>query len=192
MTKKILTGLFTVIIASVWVAPGFAETIYLKDGRVIKEKIIERGPYYIVTQENNIPRRYYDGQIERIEEEGMDTSGLDLQQYQEIGMPTEKAKLIADFINVSGVRKNMEQNLGQVMERVPEANRAQFEQLFNVDEIIELLIPLYDRHYTETELRALISFYESPAGKKMLEATPEIMKESVGILVNYVKEKQSP
>lgn len=171
---------------------SFAETIYLKNGNVVKAKIIKRGPYYIITETNNVPHKYFDGQIDHIEEEGMDTSGIDFEQFEELGMPIEKAKLIVTLLNVSGVRRNMEQSIEQVIARVPEENRKHYEGLFNIDEIIERLIPLYDKHYSDADLNGVIAFYKSSAGIKMLEATPEIMKESVGVLIDYVKEKSTP
>ncbi|HQP10768.1 MAG TPA: DUF2059 domain-containing protein, partial [Candidatus Omnitrophota bacterium] len=168
---------------------GFAETIYFKDGKVVKEKIIERGSYYIVTEKNNIPHKYFEGQIDRIEEDGMDTSGIDFEQFKRLGLSVEKAKLIVQLMNVSGVRSNMQKSIDEVLGRIPEAQRASYAQIFNIEEIIERLIPLYDKHYSESDLQSIIDFYESPAGKKVMEVTPEIMKESVGVLVGYVQEK---
>ena len=192
MKIKIITFLAVFFLSVYFCCVSFAETIYLKDGRVVKEKIVERGAYYIITEDNKIPHKYFEGQIERIEEDGMDTSGIDVAQFEKLGMPVEKARAILTLINVSGVRRNMEQSIQQVIARVPEENKAQYEQLFNIDEIIERLIPLYDKYYSEADLKGAIAFYESPIGKKILEVTPEIMKESVGILVNYVKEKSAP
>ena len=171
---------------------AFAETIYLKNGKVIKAKIVEKGPYYIVVERNNIPRKYFDGEVDRIEEDDMDTSGIDFAQFEEIGMSIEKAKAIVSMMNVSGVRRNMDQSIEKVIEGVPEEEKAHYKQLFNIEEIIERLIPLYDKYYSYAELQGIIAFYESPAGQKALEATPEIMKESVGILVKYVEEKAKP
>ena len=192
MKTKVLAFFTVFILCASFCAPSSAETIYLKDGRVIKEKIVKKGPYYIITEANNIPHKYFDGQIDRIEEDGMDTSGIEFEQFEELGMPIAKAKLIVSLVNVSGVRRNMEQSVQQVIARVPEENKAQYEQLFNIDEIIERLIPLYDKYYSEADLQGVIAFYESPSGKKTLEVTPEIMKESVGVLVDYVKEKSAP
>jgi hypothetical protein len=166
-----------------------AEIIYLKDGKVIKAKIIEKGPYYIVIEENKIPRKYFDGQIDRIEEDVMDTSGIDFEKFQRVGMPIEKTKLIVQMINVSGVRGNMQKSITDVLGQVPEKERAAYEKIFDMDEIIERLIPLYDKYYSQTELQGIIAFYESPAGKKTLEVTPEIVKESVSVLLGYVQEK---
>ena len=79
-----------------------------------------------------------------------------------------------------------------MLDGVPEERRGLYEELFNVEEIIERLVPLYDKYYTEKELWSIVEFYESPAGKKALEVTPEIMKESIGVSLEYFKEKAAP
>jgi hypothetical protein len=174
----------------------FAETIYLRDGRILKEEIIEIGKFYIVTQVGNFPHKYYLGQIDRIEEDTLedtvDMENIDVDQFETTGMAIDKAKSIVILIDVSGVRQNMEQNLQQVIDGIPEEQRDVYERLFNVDEIIERLIPLYDKYYTEKELWDIVEFYDSPAGKKALEVTPKIMKESIGVSLEYFKEKMTP
>ncbi|MCK5082201.1 MAG: DUF2059 domain-containing protein, partial [Candidatus Omnitrophica bacterium] len=161
-----------------------AETIYLKDGRVLREKIVERKSYYIITKVGRVFNKYYLGQIDRIEEETL-VDDMDVDRLEAEGVSIDKAKLIVVFINVSGVRRVMEENLKQVLNGVPEEQRGLYAKLFNVDEIIERLVPLYDKYYTEKELWDIVEFYESPAGKKILEVTPEIMKESIGLSLKY-------
>lgn len=43
--------------------------------------------------------------------------------------------------------------------------------------INEDMVMIYDKHFTDQEVKDLIQFYESKTGKKMLEKTPEIMKD---------------
>jgi uncharacterized protein len=173
---------------------GFAETIYLRDGRVVKEKIVERGPYYIITMTGNMPRKYFTGQIDHIEDddpqEAVHRTNMDAAPFE--GISGEKAGLIMSLIEISGVRRNMEQNIEQVIARASEESRKEFEELFNIDGIIERLIPVYDKYYSEEEIKEIIRFYESPAGQKVLEATPQIMKESLGVSVQYLRERASP
>jgi uncharacterized protein len=42
----------------------------------------------------------------------------------------------------------------------------------------EMMMPSYNKHFTVSELKDLITFYNSPTGKKFIEATPEILSES--------------
>ena len=43
------------------------------------------------------------------------------------------------------------------------------------------LVPVYQRHLTQAEVDAAIAFWSSPAGQKLLDATPKIMSESMVI-----------
>jgi hypothetical protein len=173
---------------------SFAETIYLRDGRVRKEKIVERKPHYIVTMDGKVPHKYFTGQIERIEEDGpQHKAGIaDINTSPFEGISQEKVKLILGLIEASGVRRSMEQNFEQVIAQAEEEKRVKFKELFNVHEIIERLVPLYDKYYGEEDLREIIRFYESPAGRKILEVTPQIMKESVEVSIQYLQGKVSP
>ncbi|TKC09680.1 DUF2059 domain-containing protein [Pedobacter frigoris] len=44
-----------------------------------------------------------------------------------------------------------------------------------------LLVPVYQKYMTETDLKSIIAFYESPAGRKFAEKTPLITQESMAI-----------
>jgi hypothetical protein len=45
------------------------------------------------------------------------------------------------------------------------------------DELIQVMIPVYQRHFDHAEMQELIRFYSSPAGKKLLAEMPAIMSE---------------
>ncbi|MCY3870420.1 MAG: DUF2059 domain-containing protein [Gemmatimonadetes bacterium] len=49
----------------------------------------------------------------------------------------------------------------------------------NPNDLIEMIIPIYEKHFTHEEIKQLIAFYESPIGKKMLKVQPQIMMESI-------------
>jgi uncharacterized protein len=51
----------------------------------------------------------------------------------------------------------------------------------NMNTLVEMIVPVYQKHYTEDELRAVIGFYKTPNGKKMLEKSPLVMQESMEI-----------
>ena len=42
-----------------------------------------------------------------------------------------------------------------------------------------LAIPIYDKHFTLEELRAILAFYETPAGRAMLAKLPLVLHESM-------------
>lgn len=42
----------------------------------------------------------------------------------------------------------------------------------------DLTVPIYEKHFSDEEIRGLIQFYESPLGKKMTGELPAIVEES--------------
>ena len=48
-----------------------------------------------------------------------------------------------------------------------------------VAELNKQLIPIYKKHFTQDEVKAIIVFYESPAGKKLAEKTPLVTVDSM-------------
>jgi uncharacterized protein len=50
---------------------------------------------------------------------------------------------------------------------------------FPVDQMLEDAVPVYQRHLTKTDVEAMISFYSSPTGQKLLREMPAIMSEGM-------------
>ena len=53
--------------------------------------------------------------------------------------------------------------------------------------LLEKMIPLYDKHFTEAEIDELLAYYHSPIGKKLIETMPALMEESMQIAVDDSK-----
>ncbi|MDJ1182699.1 DUF2059 domain-containing protein [Roseofilum casamattae] len=48
------------------------------------------------------------------------------------------------------------------------------------DEMLEsVFYPVYDRYFTEEDLRGLIAFYESPVGQKIIAVSPDLFRTSL-------------
>jgi hypothetical protein len=50
---------------------------------------------------------------------------------------------------------------------------------FPIDEMLDDMIPVYQRHFTKSEIEALINFYSSPAGQKFLHEMPAVTAETM-------------
>ena len=50
-----------------------------------------------------------------------------------------------------------------------------------VDDWVEMLIPIYHKRFTLSDLQGIIKFYESPVGKKMAAEQPLIASESMAV-----------
>jgi hypothetical protein len=48
----------------------------------------------------------------------------------------------------------------------------------DVNELIDLIVPIYDRHFSEADIDGMLAFYRSPLGQRVTQALPEITTES--------------
>lgn len=59
----------------------------------------------------------------------------------------------------------------------PESTWDNFKAEIDMNELFELIIPIYVKFYTQEEIQEIIKFYESPIGKKMIEVMPDMLGE---------------
>jgi hypothetical protein len=48
-----------------------------------------------------------------------------------------------------------------------------------MDEIVQAMIPAYQKHFTHGDIEAMNTFYASPVGQKVLEQMPTVMQEGM-------------
>ena len=65
----------------------------------------------------------------------------------------------------------------RVFDITREVIHATFEE--NTTDLIELVVPVYDRHFTVSELNDMITFYQTPTGQKVISTMPAILQESM-------------
>jgi uncharacterized protein len=77
-------------------------------------------------------------------------------------------------------QKELESYLNQTSVRLVAKFRELFTRRINLGEIIEQIsYPLYDKFFTEAELKDLVGFYKTPTGRKAMKVMPELMGESM-------------
>lgn len=59
-----------------------------------------------------------------------------------------------------------------------EAQKTFGEKFRNLDFLIELLAPVYARHFTQADLDAMVAFWSTPTGRKNLEVSGALNQES--------------
>ena len=50
-----------------------------------------------------------------------------------------------------------------------------------VDEMLDAMVPIYQKHLTKSDLDAILTFYNSPAGQKLLREQPAMMQEGMQV-----------
>jgi len=67
----------------------------------------------------------------------------------------------------------------QAMPQVPEIFWAEFTKEMNAEAFETLAIPIYDKHFSLGDLKAILAFYETPAGRLLLAKQPMVLQESM-------------
>jgi len=98
----------------------------------------------------------------------------------------QKAAAIRQLLEASGgaavgmqVMDMLLESFKQTFPGVPADFWTEFRAEVRAEDLVELIVPIYDRHLTESEIRELTAFYESPIGKKLVQVQPLIAKESM-------------
>ncbi|MBK1895466.1 DUF2059 domain-containing protein [Chryseobacterium paridis] len=97
-----------------------------------------------------------------------------------------KESKIKELIILTGVDKlasqGVKQNIGKYQKAYPGVSNKFWEEFLkemSPEKFADLYAPIYSEYYTESEIDDLIKFYNTPAGKKMIEVTPLIVKEGM-------------
>jgi len=48
-----------------------------------------------------------------------------------------------------------------------------------LDQIVDLVLPVYQKHFSEDDIKGIIAFYKTPIGQKFAEKTPIVTQESM-------------
>jgi hypothetical protein len=84
------------------------------------------------------------------------------------------------------VANSSEQYREKLLATVPNNDKGQafvtsfiesYQKKFDVDQMTEQLVAIYDKHYTDDEIKTLLQFYGSPVGQKVASETPKITRE---------------
>lgn len=54
---------------------------------------------------------------------------------------------------------------------------AAFQKKYDVDAVADQLVVIYDKHYTDNEIKGMLQFFGSPLGQKVASEMPKISKE---------------
>lgn len=99
-----------------------------------------------------------------------------------------KEQLIKEMLYVQGSHLTYEVTIDNMMETfkktMPGADVSALDTLATemkseVESMLDLLVPIYDKYYTERQIQDVINFYQSDLGKHIVENQPTIITESM-------------
>src|SRR6266513_5035722 len=86
-----------------------------------------------------------------------------------------------------GANNAIEQAREKLLSTVPNNDKGQafvnafatsYEKRFDADQVTDELVSIYDKHFTDDEIKGLLQFYGSPLGQKVAAEMPKIGRES--------------
>jgi hypothetical protein len=86
-----------------------------------------------------------------------------------------------------GANTAVEQSREKLLATVPDNDKGQafvnafaasYQKKFDVDQVTNQLVGIYDKHFTEDEIKGLLQFYGSPLGQKVGTEMPKISRET--------------
>ncbi|OYX82369.1 MAG: hypothetical protein B7Y83_15010 [Flavobacteriales bacterium 32-34-25] len=99
---------------------------------------------------------------------------------------TSKIQKINQLLELTGSGKMAIQMMDQIMgsfktthSKTSEDFLKEFKKEVKAEDLTNMIIPIYDKHYTESDIDQLIAFYNSPIGKKMISTMPQVIQESM-------------
>src|SRR5438270_9989040 len=103
-------------------------------------------------------------------------------QPEQDGKRTE----IRKFIELTGAANVSADALRQIIAplrsgfpQVPDEFWDTFLKEVRSEELIDLVIPIYDKYYTRAEIHDLTAFYQSPVGQKTIKVLPKLSAEAI-------------
>ncbi len=100
----------------------------------------------------------------------------------------DKVQDLRRLIEISGSARAgvdaLEQLVGVMRIAMPSAPAGYWEEFLREarpSEFADLMVPVLDHHLTHDDVKAIIAFYESPAGKKLAGVTPAIARETMQV-----------
>lgn len=101
---------------------------------------------------------------------------------------SEKTEDIKKLIAMTGsadvgvqVLDQMVGSFKQGLPNVPAKFWDEFRKEVGPDDLTNLIIPIYDKYFTHDDIKGLISFYNTPLGKKFTKNLPQVTAESMSV-----------
>jgi hypothetical protein len=145
----------TLFIASVWASPAQAQAAPSSQKRVLIKELLE------LTQAGDSANAVLSQSLAQME--------------------TELPKLLSGLLAGSGLQgEALKKRATEVALRIMKKYQERAPKVLDMKQITEQIsYSLYDKFYTEAELKDVIAFYKTSTGQKMIATTPKLMTESI-------------
>lgn len=106
------------------------------------------------------------------------------QQIMDAMIRAELPKLVSTILQntpaLNSDRPEVQKKLSDIVSRIAVKYRDRVIKKIDVNQLIEQVsYPIYDKYFTESELRDIIGFYKSATGQKAIAVLPQIIGDSM-------------
>lgn len=119
----------------------------------------------------------------------------DIEKYLEVTHTRENMNQIWELVTKQ-TRQLMHDQLAKNAANLPPDSEARMNKSldamlsdFPFEEMLQAMIPVYQKHWTEADVNALVAFYSSPTGQKILKDMPATMKEAMQAVMPIVQKR---
>lgn len=94
----------------------------------------------------------------------------------------QKIRTLLDLVGVSKLGVQVMDAMLDQFEQLPDLPKGfitEFKKLAKPEQLVDMIVPIYSRHFEEADIDGLIEFYKSPVGQKFIKAQPQMTKESM-------------
>ncbi len=81
----------------------------------------------------------------------------------------------------SQITQQMMESFKAAFTKVPDATWSELKKELTPEDLLAKIAAVYDRHFTHDDIKALITFYETPLGRKLLKELPAVTQESLEV-----------
>jgi hypothetical protein len=67
--------------------------------------------------------------------------------------------------------------------------RARARSVYPVPEMLNDFVPVYQRYFSKSDVDAVVAFYTSPVGTRLLDSQPEMLKEGMGAIMPKLQDR---
>jgi len=60
---------------------------------------------------------------------------------------------------------------------------------FPWDEVLEAMVPVYQKHLTKGDINSIVAFYSAPTGQKLLKEMPAMMGEAMQAMMPFLQKQ---
>ena len=103
----------------------------------------------------------------------------DIRRLMEVTGAQERGKQVESLM-LQQLRPLIEKSLppGDRTQKIVGIFLEKFQARFRGTDMLEPIVPIYDKYLTDDDIRGLIQFYESPLGQRVIKILPQVTQES--------------